>query len=93
MFSFFKKQSIEIPEVWSQLENWLIKNASHLMEGLNLPASNNNIEQLEKQIDVKLPSEYIEFLKSRNGQNRDSEGLIDTKELLSIERILEEWTV
>jgi hypothetical protein len=63
MFSFFKKQSIEIPEVQSQLENSLTKNVSHLMEGLNLPPSNNHIEQLEKQIDVKLTSEYIEFLK------------------------------
>jgi cell wall assembly regulator SMI1 len=93
MFSFLKKQADDIPSIWNRLENWLTKNASHLTSELNNNASEDDIAKLEKTIGEKLPKEYIEFLKIHNGQNRDSEGLIDTEELLSTERVIEEWSV
>jgi cell wall assembly regulator SMI1 len=93
MFSFLKKQTADIPSIWNRFENWLTKNASHLTSELNTAASEDDIAKLEKKIGGKLPKEYIEFLKIHNGQNRDSEGLIDTEELLSTERVIEEWSV
>jgi len=93
MFSFFKKQSKDIPLIWTRFENWISKNASHLTSSLNDPATEDQISKLEKTIQEKLPKEYIEFLKLHNGQNRESEGLISTEELLSIERVIEEWVV
>lgn len=94
MFSFLKKQTEDIPTTWNRFENWLTKNASHLLSDLNAPASQDGIEKLEKSLKVKLPKEYIEFLKIHDGQNQNSEeGLIDTEELLSSDRILSEWTV
>lgn len=93
MFSFLKKQPVNIPATWNRFEAWLTKNASHLIEGLNPSITGNEIDKLEKTIGTKLPQEYIQFLQIHNGQSRDSEGLIDTEELLSAERIIEEWTV
>ncbi|MEC3906133.1 SMI1/KNR4 family protein [Tamlana sp. 2201CG12-4] len=60
---------------------------------LNPPASKQNIEKLEHTIGAELPEEYINFLMIHNGQNSDSEGLINVEELLSIERIIQEWKV
>lgn len=93
MFSFLKKQSTDIPYIWNRFEKWLNKNASHLTSELNPPASKEKIDNLEKIIGVKLPQEFVEFLMIHNGQNRDSEGLINTEEFLSTERIIEEWNV
>ncbi|ANQ49389.1 molybdenum cofactor biosynthesis protein MoeA [Flammeovirga sp. MY04] len=93
MFSFFKKQADDIPSIWSRFEKWLSKNASHLNSELNTNASEVDITKLEKTIGGKLPKDYIEFLKIHNGQERDSEGLIDTEEFLSTDRVIEEWSV
>ena len=93
MFSFLKKQTDDIPSIWNRFENWITKNASHLTSELNGSASEDDIAKLEKTIGGKLPKEYNDFLMIHNGQNRDSEGLIDTEELLSTERVLEEWSV
>jgi len=93
MFSFLKKQTDDIPSLWNRFEIWLSKNASHLTTELNAPATGDRIDELQKRINGKLPKEYVDFLKIHNGQNRDSEGLIDTEELLSIERVIEEWLV
>ncbi|MEM6300080.1 MAG: SMI1/KNR4 family protein [Bacteroidota bacterium] len=93
MFSFLKKQNNDIPSVWYRFESWLTKNASHLTTELNAPVSEAEVVKLEQVIDGNLPKEYIEFLRIHNGQKYDSEGLIDTEELLSTERIIEEWSV
>jgi cell wall assembly regulator SMI1 len=93
MFSFLKKQTNDIPSIWNRFENWLTKNAPHLPAELNASASEDAISKLEKKISGTLPKEYIEFLKIHNGQNRESEGLIDTEEILSTKRVIEEWSV
>ncbi len=93
MISCFKKQADDIPSIWHRLENWMMKNAPHLRTELNTSLSEDMIYKLEKKIGGTLPKEYIGFLKVHNGQNQDSEGLINTEELLSAERIIEEWSV
>lgn len=93
MFSFLKKQTNDIPSIWNRFENWLTKNAPHLPAELNASASQDAISKLEKKISGALPKEYIQFLKIHNGQNRDCEGLIETEELLSTKRVIEEWSV
>lgn len=93
MFSFFKKKKVDGPDLWNRFETWLSKNAPHLKAELNPSVAAQDLEELEKMIDSKLPQDYVDFLKIHNGQERDGEGLIDTEELLSSERIIEEWTV
>ncbi|MFA0962340.1 SMI1/KNR4 family protein [Roseivirga sp. BDSF3-8] len=90
MFSFLPTKADDIPSIWNRFENWLAKNAPHLTGTLNAPASEEDINALEKILGESLPMAYAGFLKIHNGQDRDGEGLIDAEELL---RILEEWTV
>src|SRR5690606_12156798 len=78
---------------WKRMKSWLKTNAAHIVDELNGPATDEELLALEQQLNLTLPQEYKSFLKIHNGQDRDSEGLIDTEELLSTERVLEEWTV
>ena len=80
-------------EIWKRMKDWLNANAPHIIDDLNAPADNEALMTLEKQLNVALPESYKAFLKIHNGQDRDSEGLIETEELLSSDRILEEWRV
>lgn len=48
---------------------------------------------IEDHLEVQLPSEFVSFLKIHNGQNSNSEGLLDAEQLLSTERIAQEWAV
>jgi len=93
MFSFFKPQETDIPSLWNRFEKWLTKKAPSLKDELNAPATKEDIARLEKLIGTELPEDYVNFLMIHNGQNRESGGLIDAEEILSTERIAEEWQV
>ncbi|MEO1438716.1 MAG: SMI1/KNR4 family protein [Bacteroidota bacterium] len=82
-----------MPALWERIEIWLQQNAKHLIPALNPPVSQAAIDELEQAIDAKLPTDFVEFLRIHNGQKYDSEGLMNTEELLSAERILDEWKV
>jgi cell wall assembly regulator SMI1 len=77
---------------WQKLERWLEEHAAHLLDELNPGALPADIANLEKAIGTPLPSAFRDFYKVHNGQE-PGEGLVETEELLSTERILEEWRV
>jgi len=83
----------DMHNIWDRFENWLTHHASHLVEDLNPPASKEAIEKVESTLGVPLPRIYVEFLSIHNGQDQDAEYLIYMEELLSTERIVDEWTV
>jgi len=93
MFSFFKKKPSSIKELWDQIKTWLNKHAPHLINELKSAATRQDIIELETLVGANLPEDYVQFIMMHNGQNRESEGIIDTEEVLSIERIIDEWKV
>ncbi|MDF1549831.1 MAG: SMI1/KNR4 family protein [Bacteroidales bacterium] len=80
-------------ETWTKIEDWLQENASQIYDSLNEGASDEDFEDLEDLISKRLPDEFKAFYRIHNGQDASSEGLIDTEELLSTERIMDEWQV
>jgi cell wall assembly regulator SMI1 len=80
-------------ETWTKIENWLKENANHIYNSLNDGADEEDFENLEELINKKLPEEFKAFYSIYNGQDSTSEGIIDTEELLSTERIMDEWQV
>lgn len=80
-------------EQWQHLESNLKKYNPSLFEDLAPPATNNEIDDLEKQLGLFLPKDFIECLKIHNGQYGNSEGLFSGVEFLSTKRILEEWSI
>jgi cell wall assembly regulator SMI1 len=80
-------------ELWTRFENWLQTNAPHLVNGLNLGASEQELTDLSILIGAELPADFLAFYRIHNGQNQDAGGLLDGEELLSVARMQEEWAV
>lgn len=80
-------------EQWQLLESSLKKSTPSLFEDLAPPATSNEIDDLENQLGLSLPKDFIECLKIHNGQYGNAEGLFSGIEFLSTKRILEEWAI
>jgi cell wall assembly regulator SMI1 len=78
---------------WGRIEKWLKENVSEILKYLQDGADNSEINNLEHNVNIKLPEDFIQFYKIHNGQIPYTRGLIDNEELLSIERIDEEWKI
>ncbi|WP_375576326.1 SMI1/KNR4 family protein [Paracidovorax oryzae] len=78
---------------WDRLEAWLKANDPVLLADLNPPASDADIQKLEQQIGVKLPTDFIECLKVHDGQRGEAGWLFSDSEFLSSQRILDEWAL
>lgn len=78
-------------DYWKRLKYWINNHAPHMLQGLNAGAAHESIMQLEQLIGHNLPEDFKVFYGWHNGQRPESEGLIDTEELLSLTRIEEEW--
>jgi cell wall assembly regulator SMI1 len=79
--------------LWESFESWLKIHCTECLSQLKPPATSTEIEILEKHLHVTLPSDFIDFLKIHNGQIPDDFWLIKGSELLSSERIMDEWSV
>lgn len=80
-------------DLWDRFEKWIHENAKPLKDGLNPGASDDDIKKLEALIGDELPQDFKASLKIHNGQKRNAGGIIELEELLSTDRIIEEWTV
>ena len=79
--------------IWERIKYWMNKNAPQLINLLNTGISDASLIEFEVKLQEKIPEDFKKFYKIHNGQDRDGEYLVDGEELLSIERILEEWNV
>ncbi len=79
--------------LWGRFESWLKIHFKDAFEDLNDPATDTQIQKLEATISTKLPEDFVQFLKVHNGQGNNSGWIIDGSELLSIERIIDEWGI
>lgn len=78
---------------WERLEAWLKANNPALLADLNPPASDFDIQNLERQLGVKLPTDFVECLKVHDGQRGAAGWLFQDAEFLSSQRILDEWAI
>lgn len=78
---------------WTEIESWLKANAPAIYEGLNPPASAQQVADAEKALGVRFPADCVASFQIHNGQKFDSPWLFDAWELLSLERIVDEWKV
>lgn len=77
---------------WKKLESWLAENWPEGLTALNPPASAEQISKLERQLEVKLPEDFVSCLKVHNGQSGYSP-ILDGMEFLSSEEIYNQWFV
>jgi cell wall assembly regulator SMI1 len=84
--NFMKKQ-------WKTLEAWLKINNPALLADLKPPASDIHIRNLEQQLGVKLPTDFVECLKVHDGQRGAASPLFRDSNYLSSQSILDEWVI
>ena len=84
---------IAMKEIWEQFENWLNIHWPEGLADLNPPATDHEIEELERELGVSLPLDFVASLKVHNGQRNMAGGLFDNSEFLSTREILNQWKV
>lgn len=72
---------------WARLENWCRQHHPRLLEELRPPASNEQIELIQRHVWLPLPTDLRESFAIHNGGGR----LIFGCELLTVESIVGEW--
>lgn len=77
-------------QLWQQLENHLSAHNPELLADLNPPATDAQIRELEQEIGVQLPADFVCFLKVHNGQVGQAEPLFEGGRFLSIGEIAKE---
>jgi cell wall assembly regulator SMI1 len=80
-------------EIWEQFESWLTVHWPEGLADLNPPATDQEIEELERGLGVHLPFDFVACLKVHNGQGNMAGGLFDNSEFLSTREILSQWKV
>lgn len=58
-----------IEYLWIRIESWLSDNAPSLLRSLLPPATEDEIKEFEKKMQIRLPSDFVESLKVHNGQS------------------------
>ncbi len=80
-------------EIWTTIELKLTEIAPEILNNLNDGVTDEEVKNLESLLNAKLPIDFIAFYKIHNGQETESAGLIECEELLSFDRIIDEWKV
>lgn len=78
-------------KLWNEIKARLLIIAPEIHDGLNDGVENEQIQYFKQKIDATLPMDFLAFYEIHNGQEPDVGGLIECEELLSFERILDEW--
>ena len=82
-------------ENWTNIRKNLIDISPKIAKSFNKPATQKEIEQLEATIGEKLPTSFVEYLTTFDGQNHNDFEIsfIGANSLLTIKEILEVWTM
>lgn len=77
---------------WQRIESWFSENAPEALEALALGATDEQIAEAEAKLGIVFPDDFRTSLQIHNGEV-ESVGAWGGEELLSLERILDEWDV
>lgn len=80
-------------DLWKRLEDWLRSNAPLVYDGLRTGASDEQLEAIQARLGVRLPEDFAEAYRVHDGQHPAAPWLVNAKELLSLERVADEWGV
>ncbi len=78
---------------WDRIEAWLSANAPRVLESLQPGATDEAIKLAESVLGVQFPAAFKESYAIHDGQVEEAPGLINGCELLSLERIVDEWSI
>ena len=80
-------------QIWDRIDAWLDTNAPDVKKSLNPGATDKDIADAEADLGVSLPDDVKASYKIHNGQVEYDMGFINSREFLSLNRIVDEWSV
>ncbi|MEO7715187.1 MAG: SMI1/KNR4 family protein [Capsulimonas sp.] len=89
----------DISNAWDRIDTWLSTGAPEILAGMAPGASQAEINTAEQEMGIQFPDDVRESYRFRNGQQYDHNyssiggSLIDSFDLLSIRRVVNEWRV
>lgn len=78
---------------WKRIELWLEANAPDIRKSLNDGIGMTELAKLERIAKAELPDDFVNFYSIHDGQDGDTDWLLDGEEFLSAVRILEEYKI
>lgn len=87
---------ITVAETWKRIDEWLAQHAPEQAASLAKGAKADQIKQLERQLNMKLPQEFVESYAIHDGQKEDCDLIPDdfgTFYLLRLKDIPKQWKV
>ncbi len=78
---------------WDRIKRWLAINAPKVHASLRPPASPEAISDAETAMGLRLPDSLRASFFIHDGQDEEAPGLINGCELLSLERMVDEWSI
>ncbi|WP_322083910.1 SMI1/KNR4 family protein [Burkholderia sp. BCC1972] len=86
-------RSIDLRELWQQLDAAFVADASRLPGGLNGPASDDEIAALQVALGTTLPDAFVDSLRIHDGQADPSDDFSGGDALLSSHEIIAQWRI
>jgi len=80
-------------EIWGRIEQWLAIHAPALLADLQPGASEQVIAETEASLGITFSEDVRASFRLHNGQVGDGPWMMDGWELLSLQRICDEWRV
>ena len=78
---------------FDKFKKWLSVNFKDGLNSLNPPATDKEIKDIERTLEITLPQDLASLLKINNGQSRHTSFLFKGQEFMSSHRIIEEWLI
>ncbi len=86
------QSATKMDELWLALERWLSDRLPEVLADLNSGCSSEELSELERRLDCKLPEDFKAFYRHHNGQKGKTTGLFLGLECLDTDNIYSEWT-
>ena len=80
-------------ELWLALENWLAQQLPEVLADLNPGCSAQELDELEQDLNCRLPEDFKTFYQRHNGQQGNTTGLFFGLPFLSTANLLEQWSI
>jgi cell wall assembly regulator SMI1 len=79
--------------IWERIEVWLADNAPEILDSLQSGATDDVLSEMEAFLNVTFPQDVRNSYALHNGQTLESPGLVEGRELLSLDAIRYHWSV
>ena len=80
-----------IEDTWTRIDHWLRMHSPATLEALRSGTDDDALDAFERELGVRLPDDYRASMKIHDGQEPNTFGFIDARQLLSLSEVRAHW--